>query len=599
MIQCKIVVGDSMPYNISEEKIEEVKDLNDIVDVINELIPLKKAGANYVTTCPFHKEKTPSFVVSPEKQIYHCFGCGEGGNVINFIMKYKNYTFFETIEFLSNRVGIVLENKANSYINNENKNKSEVLYTINREAAAFYYSNLKRDKRAIKYLENRKIDSSVIKRFGIGYAKGQWDNLLKHLKSKGYSEKNILESGLIIKNSKRNSCYDRYRDRIIFPIIDTRKKVIGFGGRVLDNSLPKYINSPDSIVFNKGKNLYGLNIAKDNLKDKSIIIAEGYMDVIKLHIYGYDTAVASLGTALTMNQIRLMKKYTKKFYISYDSDNAGRKASMKALNMLKKSGIDAKVIVMPNGCDPDEYLSKHGKVKFDHLIKKSFDYFEYLVYFYSKILEEGNKVEFINKCFENINNINSSIERELILEKLASQTEVSKESILKDYKRRYNFNKKNKSKHIANSTIKTSMKKADTHEKNVIELIIANNNLAELLKDFINQDNFINDNYYNILQKIYNYKEQNIKISIETISEEQELNLNLAKIKEFEESTYEEQVSLFKECMKKIKMKYYVEKRREKQNKINKSINENEKIQLMEDIISLDNKLKILKEEVY
>lgn len=599
MIQCKIVVGDSMPYNISEEKIEEVKDLNDIVDVINELIPLKKAGANYVTTCPFHKEKTPSFVVSPEKQIYHCFGCGEGGNVINFIMKYKNYTFLETIEFLAKRVGIVLEDKKNSYISNENKNKSEVLYTINREAAAFYYSNLKQDKKALKYLANRKIDSSVIKRFGIGYAKGQWDNLLKHLKNKGYSEKNILESGLIIKNSKRNSCYDRYRDRIIFPIIDTRKKVIGFGGRVLDNSLPKYINSPDSIVFSKGKNLYGLNIAKDNLKDKSIIIAEGYMDVIKLHIYGYDTAVASLGTALTMNQIRLMKKYTKKFYISYDSDNAGRKASMKALNMLKKSGIDAKVIVMPNGCDPDEYLSKHGKVKFDHLIKKSLDYYEYLVYFHSKILEDGNKVEFINKCFENINNINSSIERELILEKLASKTEVSKESILKDYKRRYNFNKKNKSKNMVNSIIKTSMKKADTHEKNVIELIIANNNLAKLLKGFINQDIFINDNYCNILQKIYNYKEQNIKITTETIGENQELKLNLAKIKKFEESTYEEQVSLFKECMKKIKMKYYVEKRREKQNEINKSINENEKIQLMEDIINLDNKLKILKEEVY
>lgn len=587
-----------MPYNISEEKIEEIKNSNDIVDVINELVPLKRAGANYKARCPFHKEQTPSFVVSPDKQIYHCFGCGENGDVINFIMKYKNYTFTETIEYLAKRAGIVfIEIKNNNNIDDVITKK---LYEINRQAAIFYFNNFKKSSKALKYLENRKIENKVIKKFGLGYAIKEWDKLLVYLKKKGYKEEEIIKTGLIIKNKKRNSYYDRFRNRIIFPIIDTKKRIIGFGGRVLDNTLPKYINSPDSIIFNKGKNLYGLNIAKDSIKNKKIILTEGYMDVIKLHSYGYDTAVASLGTALTENQIKLMKKYSKKFYIAYDSDEAGLKASFKALNMLKKNNLDANVILMPDGCDPDEFLTNYGKIKFDELIKKSLNYFEFLDFYYSKLYNKENKIDYINKFFESVDNINSIIERELILEKLALKVNISKEAVINEYNRMHNKyikNKTNKTNKTPNN--KPISKSIDAYEDRIIELILADNNTIFLLKDFIDNKIFLDDRYNSIFEKLYNCKEQKKEITVENIKEINDLKLNLKKVEEYKNLTSEDIMLLFKECKKKIKMKYYEEKRKENKEKLKKSSRENEAKELMQNIIDLDKKMKKLKEEVY
>ncbi len=597
IVQCKTYNGGNMPYNITEDKIEEIKNLNDIVDVINELVPLKRAGANYNARCPFHKEQTPSFVVSPDKQIYHCFGCGENGDVINFIMKYKNYTFVETIEYLAKRAGIILEEKKTNNINNE---KNKRLYEINRQAAIFYFNNLKNNDKALKYLEKRKIENKVIKKFGLGYAIKEWDKLLVYLKKKGYKEEEILQTGLIINNKKKNSYYDRFRNRVIFPIVDTKKRIIGFGGRVLDNTLPKYINSPDSFIFNKGRNLYGLNIAKNHIKNKRFILAEGYMDVIKLHNYGYDTAVASLGTALTDNQVKLMRRYTKKFYVAYDSDQAGLKASLKALNILKKNNLDANVVIMPDGCDPDEFLTNYGKIKFDELIKKSLDYFEFLDFYYSKLFDKDDKIQYINKFFDSINNINSIIERELVLEKLAMKVNVSKETVINEYNRIHKKYVKNKTnKVVKNLNSKPTNKIMRTYEDKIIEIILANADMVLLLKDFIDNKIFVKDEYNLIFKKLYDYKIENKEISVYNINELNNLKLNLEKVEEYKNLPNEDIMLLFKECKKKIKMKYYEEKRREYKEHLKKSSKEIEAKELMQKIIDLDKEMKKLKEEVY
>lgn len=258
-----------MHYRLDSDVIQRITDANDIVGLIEEFLPLKKAGANYNTNCPFHKEKTPSFVVSQEKQIYHCFGCGESGDGLQFLMKYKNFTFVEAAEYLARRGGIMLEEIKDSKYQNDNKQLVDKLYQINREAASHFYRNIKKQPQVINYLNSRNIDINVIKTFGIGYAKDEWDNLLKHLLEKGFKEEDILKTGLIIKQENKNRYYDRFRNRVIFPIFDIKKRIIGFGGRVLDNSLPKYLNSPESIIYSKGHNLYGLNIAKETVKDKS------------------------------------------------------------------------------------------------------------------------------------------------------------------------------------------------------------------------------------------------------------------------------------------------------------------------------------------
>jgi len=432
-----------MPYAVSDEKLEEIKDLNDIVDVLGEFIELKRAGTNYKALCPFHNEKTPSFVVSPDKQIYHCFGCGEGGDVFSFLMKYNNYTFMEAVEYLADKVGIKLEQ-----VSEKNSEKKELLYKINREAAIYFYGNLKKSKESINYLRRRGIDSKSIKKFGIGYALDSWNGLLDHLKSKNYKDKDIADTGLVIERNKSEGYYDRFRNRIIFPIINTKKQVIGFGGRVLDDSLPKYLNSPDSEIFSKGKYLYNLNNSIKNKETNYIILTEGYMDVIKLSINGYNNTVASLGTALTKHQIRLLKKYYDLFYIAYDSDESGKKAAIKALNLFKNQNLEAKVIVFPNNMDPDDYISKYGKSKFRERLNENLDYFEFLHSYYSSkydINTNKGKVKYIEEFFGNINNVSNSIERELIIEKISEKTQISKENLLKEFSKKYLNKKKFKS----------------------------------------------------------------------------------------------------------------------------------------------------------
>ena len=583
-----------MPYRLDSDVIKRIIDENNIVDVIEEYLPLKKAGANYSTNCPFHKEKTPSFIVSPDKQMFHCFGCGESGDSISFLTKYKNYTFVEAAEFLANRAGIVLEetDSLNSY---SSKQLTDTLYKINREAAAFFYKNLRLKPNVVRYLNSRKIYAEVIKSFGIGYANDEWDNLLKYLKNKGYSEDDILKTGLIIRNEKNNSYYDRFRNRIMFPIFDIKKKIIGFGGRVIDDSLPKYLNSPESMVFNKGYNLYGIQIAKENVRDKSFILVEGYMDVIKMHVHGYSTAVAALGTSFTENQAKLLKRYSKSFYVAFDSDTAGQQAALKAMNMLKRNDLEGRVIIIPDAKDPDEYLNKFGKQSFDKLIDNSLDYYGFLEFHYKEKLENSNKVEYINNFFDNIINIHSEIEKELIFEKLSRKVGVSKESIIKEYNKR--SSKQKTLIKTAKPAPKMQVKKITTcHEEELIKLILLNNDFALQLGEIVNEDTFKDLKYYNIIKELYECGINDISIDSESlkkiIGESMDVNLQIDNV------DYDNLEALFKDCMKRLKLKYYEEKRSILTNSLKQSDNSSNSKEVMNEIFCLAKKIKSTKEEV-
>lgn len=583
-----------MPYRLDSDVIQRILDQNNIVDIIEEYLPLKKAGANYSTNCPFHKEKTPSFIVSPDKQIFHCFGCGESGDSIGFLTKYRNFTFVEAAEYLADRAGIVLEEINSPRINN-NKETADKLYRINRDAAAYFYKNLRNYPHVIEYLRSRNIKSNVIKLFGIGYAMGEWDNLLNHLKNESYKEEDILKAGLIIRNEKNDTYYDRFRNRVIFPIFDVKKKIIGFGGRVLDDSLPKYLNSPESLVFNKGYNLYGIHIAKENAKDNSFILVEGYMDVIKMHVHGYSTAVAALGTSFTENQVKLLKRYSKNFYIAFDSDEAGQKASLKALNLLKKNNLKAKVLIMKDAKDPDEYLNKFGKSGFDKLIENSLDYYSFLEFHFKEILENSNKVEYINNFFDNIVNVNSEIERELIFEKLSRKAGVSKESIINEYNKR--STKQKTLVKAAKPVIKPQVKKITTcHEEELIKLILLNNDFALKLSEIVKEDTFKDLKFYKLFKELYECRINDTGIDSESLYKitngSMDVNMQIDNV------DYDNLEALFKDCMKRLKLKYYEEKRNILTNSLKQSDNSLNSKEIMNEIFCLAKKIKSTKEEV-
>ncbi|MGD9567395.1 MAG: DNA primase [Sedimentibacter sp.] len=587
-----------MPYRLDSDVINRILDENNIVDVIEEYLPLKKSGNNYSANCPFHKEKTPSFVVSPDKQMFHCFGCGESGDSISFLTKYKNFTFVEAAEYLARKAGIVLEETKLSSKQDKNKQLSDKLYKINRDAALYYYKNLKSFPEVINYLNSRKIDNNVIKKFGIGYAINQWDNLLKHLTDKGYIEEEILQAGLIIKKQNSNSYYDRFRNRVMFPIFDIKSKIIGFGGRVLDDSLPKYLNSPETLIFNKGNNLYGLNLSKEAVKDKSFILVEGYMDVIKMHTYGYNTTVAALGTSLTDNQIKLMKRYSKDYYIALDSDNAGQKAALKAINMLKKNDLDAKVLIMQNAKDPDEYLNKFGKINFDKLIENSLDYYSFLEFHYKEIYENSNKVEYINKFFDNIVNVSSEIEKELIFEKLSRKVGVSKESIIKEYNRK-STKQVTFVKAAQPALVKPQVNKITTsHEEELIKLIILNNDFALQLKEIVNEDTFKELEYYHIFKEIYECRINEISINKDSLNNIIKNKMDVNILLQNDDVDYDNLEALFKDCIKRLKIKYYEKKRTILTDSLTQSENTSNSTEIMNEIFSLAKKIKSTKEEV-
>jgi len=415
-----------------EYLIREVADKNDIRDVVSQYVNLKKAGSSYVGLCPFHNEKTPSFSVSPQKGIFHCFGCGEGGNVIHFLMKIENMPFVEALEKLAERAGINLpkpdeKDRAKSA---QLARERETIYEMNMAAAEFFYDNLKDGKSAVEYLKKRFLTGADARNFFIGYARDSWDALLKHLREKGYTDGDILKAGLI-KAGENGKYYDAFRNRVIFPIFDTRNRVIGFGGRVLDDSKPKYLNSPDSPVFNKSRNLYFLNTARRSGKD-FVILAEGYMDVIALAKSGYTNSVATLGTALTTSQAKLIASEFKEVVICYDSDGAGRKATNRAITILREHEIAISVLNLKDKKDPDEYINAFGVTRFNNCVSKRKTDMMYLLDTFEEEYDlnvNAQKVAYVSAVLEYMKLVKNPVELDVYVEELSSRTKVSSNAI--------------------------------------------------------------------------------------------------------------------------------------------------------------------------
>lgn len=413
---------------IAEDVIRKIKEQNDIVDVISERVKLKRTGRNYTGLCPFHNEKSPSFSVSAEKQIYKCFGCGEAGNVISYIMKDRNLTFPEAARVLAERanISIDIDNKENK-VQQDMYNK---MYNINVEAARYFYNNLRKDKKAEEYFLNRGISEATMKKFGLGFSFDRWDGLLLYLKKKGYSELDLFNAGLIIKSPK-GSYYDRFRNRIMFPVFDYKGKVIGFGGRVLDDSKPKYLNSPETTLFHKGVHLYGLNFVIKNNKSRTIIIVEGYMDCISLHQYGFSNVVASLGTALTINQAKLLKKYVDTVIISYDADFAGQSATLRGLEILRNEGFDLRVLIVPKGKDPDEYIKNSGKQAFEKLVEDALPLIDYRLKRASEGINFSNSemiIQYVKKVTEILADLDP-VEKDVYIKKISEETGIKEQAI--------------------------------------------------------------------------------------------------------------------------------------------------------------------------
>lgn len=415
----------------SDELIDEIRNSNDIVDVISQYVVLKRSGRNFFGLCPFHKEKSPSFSVSPDKQIFHCFGCGVGGNVIHFVSKIENLDFKPTLELLAERSGITLPTLENGEDANRLKLKEKV-YQINKFTANYFHENLYKPtaKEAQSYVKKRKLDNNTLKTFSIGFSTN-FDELYKALKGQGFTDEEILASSLVSK-SQKGQFYDKFRERLMFPIKDVQDRVIAFGGRVLDDSKPKYINSPENIVYSKGRNLFGLNVAKKSGKDK-IIIVEGYMDAISLYQRGITNVVASLGTALTEAQGRLLRKYASQVIIGYDADGAGQAATIRGMEILQNLGCDIRILQLDGDAkDPDEYIIKYGSGRFEKCVENAISLVEFKVRTLKNTLKvetASDKIKFLNEIVKILSKVDNNIEREIYIDKISKEYGISKEAI--------------------------------------------------------------------------------------------------------------------------------------------------------------------------
>ena len=505
-----------MTLYISDEIIQKVKEDSDIVNIVSEYVNLKKSGSNYVGLCPFHSEKTPSFTVSETKQYYHCFGCGEGGDIVSFIMKKENLEFLDAVKFLADKLGIEIEDKAVNF--NDKEDKSEI-YEINKVSARYFRDNLYKNSFALEYLRKRNINAKTIRQFGLGFSLNSWDNLYRSLSQKGYSDNAIEKAGLIGKKSGNNGYYDKFRNRIIFPIIDTKSRVIGFGGRVLDDSHPKYLNSQDTIAFNKGNHLYGLNLLNKHSNRKRILLVEGYMDVISLYAKGINYSVASLGTALTDRQCKLIKRYGEEVYICYDSDLAGINAALRAIDLMLKVDVNPRIISLPKGMDPDDYINQKGLIEFEKQLNNSLNYMDFKIniirekYDLEKLEE---KVNFTKEIANLIKGLKSPIEQDVYIDKISDKTGISKEAIEKEIRGKFYKKKELYKKDIIKENIKpiktilpTAYLKA---EMDIIRLSITDKDYYEIIADRLKFRDFESNEcrmIYELIGKMY-ANEENI-----------------------------------------------------------------------------------------
>lgn len=414
--------------------IEEIKYRNDIFDIISGYVTLKRSGSGYVGLCPFHSERTPSFHVAADRGFFHCFGCGAGGDVISFIMRIENLDYPSAVEFLAKRAGIQLPENSTR---RDETSKTRIL-DMNKAAAKFFYEQLKKSDEAMKYLSMRGLSGSAIKHFGIGYAPNEFSMLTKYLKTLGYTEKELSDGFLCGKSRNTGKLYDYFRNRIIFPIIDTIGNIIAFGGRIIGDGMPKYLNTSDTPAFKKSRNLFALNFAKQNCSD-GFILCEGYMDVVSLHEYGFTQAVATLGTAITPEQARIMKRYTDKVLVSYDNDDAGQKAASRAMKILGDAGLECKILKMSGAKDPDEYIRRFGKDKFKQLCNSSVTPFDYIfANIVSKydIDRDDMKIKAAEEASSYISTVYSAVERDVYINRTAEKLSIPSETVKADVERK-------------------------------------------------------------------------------------------------------------------------------------------------------------------
>ena len=531
----------------SDEIIDEVRQSNDIVDIISQYVHLKRSGRNFFGLCPFHNEKSPSFSVSPDKQIFHCFGCGVGGNVFTFLTKIEEINFIEAVQTLAERSNIqlpTLENKGDS-LKEELKAK---VYKVNEFAANYYHENLYKpeSKIAQEYIKKRKLTNETLKSFQIGFS-GKFNELYNALKKQGFEEKEILESGLVNKND--NGKYiDRYRNRLMFPICDVRGRVIAFGGRVLDDSKPKYINSPENIVYSKGRHLFGLNVAKKS-DVKKILIVEGYMDVISLHQRGVTNVVASLGTALTQQQGWLLRKSSEQIILSFDSDEAGLSAKMRALDILQNMGCDIRILQMEGAKDPDEYIIKYGSARFQLLIEKALSVIEFKVKVLQRNLDLNNtndKIKFLNEIAKLISKIDNTIEKEVYIERIAKSYNISKEAIYAEVNKLSYATAKGqkileKSKPVIShkKVEKNKVSEAIIKKENTILslLLMGDSNVFQVIKQNIKVEDFRDNLNQQIAKKLYEEFEKgnsNINSILDNLGEEEQNHITMIMADDYE-----------------------------------------------------------------
>ena len=431
--------------------LDELNNRNPIEDVVGQYVALTRKGSNLFGLCPFHGEKTASFSVSPEKGICYCFGCHKGGGVVNFIMEIENLSYPDAVRFLAKRAGLeVPEDDANA----SQYKKKERLWALSKSAARFFNEQLKtpQAEEVRAYIAKRGLSASTVTRFGLGFAPNCWSALLDAMTAQGFTKEELLQAGLVLQNKEKGSFYDRFRNRLMFPIIDVRGNVIGFGGRVMDDSTPKYLNSPETVIFNKRRNLFAMNIVKKS-KQGFIVLTEGYMDAIALHQYGFDCAVASLGTSLTQEHAEMLSKYTNEVVLIYDADTAGQNATQRAIPMLEKTGLRVRVLRMQGAKDPDEFLRKYGAERFRLLLEGSENQAEYRLRSLQMKFDlsvDEQKVEFAKQAAELISTYSTAVERELYGGKAAQMAgltpEVMKLEIGKAYKKRISIAKKTKEK---------------------------------------------------------------------------------------------------------------------------------------------------------
>ncbi len=514
-----------------DEIISEIVSANDIVSLVSSYVHLKKSGSGYMGCCPFHREKTPSFHVSGDKQLYHCFGCGVGGSVIQFVMAAENLDFPDALRFLADRAGINLpemgavDDQTDAFYKRKRK-----IYDMNRDAARFFREVLlsKDGKTALDYLTNRGLSMKTITSFGLGASPDSWDALLKKLLSLGYDRDLMVEAGLCIRNEK-NHVYDRYRNRVMFPIIDTRGNVVGFGGRKLTGDGAKYINSPESIVYNKGKILYALNFAKKQ-EHNNLILTEGYMDVISLHQAGFTGAVAGCGTALTSEQARLAAKYSKNIFLCYDSDEAGQKAAKRAIELFSGLECNVKVLKVPDGKDPDDFIRKHGAAAFEKLLTSARATTRYEI---DSIMQKydlddiSQKVEFSREIAQLLSRLRSAVEQDEYLKYVSRKANISEDALLTEIKklrRREGVKtittemKKASGVQVSPGQTKTTSARIIKAERGLLCALLSSRNDFEKLRDKVTDELFTYDFHKLVFSEANNLYEKGGSFGIAELS---------------------------------------------------------------------------------